>query len=119
MDRKSKISPNSTYAFDDDDAEELDAFSISTILDESELEMAPGDDDTVSGLGNLDEQAGAATDPAPDREPTIDELIDGSYAQNSALDETQTDLDNAVTGTHAALEVLLPAELLFPKDDDS
>jgi hypothetical protein len=118
MDPKPQISPNDTYLDDDDD--ELDAFSITAILEESDVAAGLDDEQASPDGAESARRSAAAAAPAEaqEREPTIDELLDGSYLKKMAPKQPEPDPDNADTGTHACIEVLLPPDQIFPTRDD-
>ena len=120
MDRNAKVSSNSTYIFEDEDVDLFDEFSITAILDEAvQAEALGDDDDTLDSLQSLETPDHSdEIDRPEEREPTIDELLAASAPRERPHDETQTDLATADTGTHAAIDVLLDPEILFPKDSD-
>lgn len=126
MNRKAKVTPNNAYDFETDDSEPMQEFSITSILEEDEFVVGLADDeDTVNSLESLPEPAPAAAaeapadPPADERELTIDDLIEGSYMRKASDEDAQSDPDTDDTGTHAALEVLLPPEVMFPKEPGS
>jgi hypothetical protein len=121
MDPKPKVSPNVTYIFDEEDLDLLDSFSLSAILDDTALD----DDTDTAEIGDFADTVNSLDDaPAARRsedmqaeaehEPTIDELMAGTRFGQAADGDSDVDPDTADTGTFAALEVLLPPELMFP-----
>ena len=110
MKGNAKISPNDTYIFDEDDLEEFDDISLTSAL------KAASTDEDAGEPPVLEEPVSVVPENTMD-DVSIDELLASmseDYQHQSEKDLADSDLED--TGTHAALEVLIAPDVLFPKN---
>lgn len=114
-----KLSPNDTYVFDNEDLEELDELSLTSVMREADTTLNPSED----------EPAGASSPETSEFVcmPAVDSTMDGTSINNlleqfgphadATGDAVMPESDTEKTGTFASDEVLLSPEEMFSKED--